>query len=189
MALTLPTFTAGQKIRASTLQQLSDALNILQPVYAIKGADESVNNLGSGTTLQNDDALSLALVANTNYWLDLELIYGEAAGTGIDLKTAWTFPAGCRLDLAVVAPHNAWVAAAGGALEVEWGAWQAVTASPSSTITFGTTNAAKFSAHVRGVVANGANAGSLQLQWAQGVGSASNVTVYRGSCLKLQRLP
>lgn len=41
---------------------------------------------------------------------------------------------------------------------------------------------------VRGVVGNGANAGNLQLQWAQGVASASNLTVKGGSSLVLTPL-
>jgi len=189
VTLTLPTPLAGGRLRASSVQQLVTAIQALTPVYAVKGSDESVNNSGTGTTLHNDTALFVSLAANTTYWLDLSLIFTEAAGTGIDLKTAWTLPASCRLDLSVTAPHSAWVATAGSALEVEWAAWTAVTSSPSGTLTFGTTNAATFGAHVRGVVTNGANAGTLQFQWAQNASSASNVTVKRGSALKLQQLP
>lgn len=186
--MALSDLPAGRRLRASDVNLIIATINARAIISAVKGSDESVNSGSTGTTLHNDAALSAAVAANTSYWLDLELIYTEAAGTAIDLKCAWNAPALCRLDLANVGPHNAWVAAAGGALEVEWAAWTAITSFPSSTITFGTTNAATFSAHVRGVVANGANAGTLQFQWAQNSGSASNLTVKRGSALKLTPL-
>lgn len=171
-------FFAGQRLRASDLINMA-------PVAAVKATDESVNSGGTGTTLHNDAALAVSLRANTLYWLDLALIATEAAGTSIDLKVGWTFPTGCRLDLVIVAPHVNWVATAGSALEVEWAAWQNITTSPSPTVTFGTSNAAFFSYHVRGVVSVGSTAGTLRLQWAQGTASASNLTVKSGSSLVL----
>lgn len=177
------TVFAGNIIYASDINDLS-------PVSAIKTADESVNSAGTGTTLQNDNHLVATLRANTNYQVDLVLLATQAAaGTGTDIKCAWTFPAGCTLDLAVVGAHTAWVATAGAALEVEWAAWQNATSSPSGTVSFGTIQTVVFSYHVRGTIRVGATAGALQFQWAQQNSSASDLTVKAGSSLILTPLP
>lgn len=173
-------YSAGQALTAALL------LGAL-PFGPIKQVDESVNNAGTGTTLQNDNELLAAVTANTNYKVDLHLFAVEAAGTGIDMKAAWTFPSGCLLDLAVVAPQAGWQNPIGTNLEAEWAAWQGVTTSPTASITFGTTNAATFSYHVRGTLRVG-TAGTLQLQWAQANSNAANLTVRSGSSLILTPL-
>lgn len=170
-------FYGLQKLRASDL-------NKIVPQYALKDADESVSTASTGTTLHDDLKLFVSLAANATYAIDLTLIYIEAVGTGIDIKAAWTFPTGCTLNFGSVGPHNAWVAAAGAALEAEWAAWQNVTASPSSSITFGTTNVASFTMRANGIIQVGSTAGTLRFQWAQANGSASNLTVKAGSSLK-----
>lgn len=172
-------FSAGQILHAS------DLIRIL-PVFVIKAVDESVNNTGTGATLHNDGALFVSVSANITYKVDLHLIYTEATGTGIDLKAAWTFPSGCRLDLANVGAHQSWANAA--AMEAEWAAWQNVTSSPSGTIAFGSSNAANFSMHARGTIQVGGTGGTLQLQWAQNTGAAGNLTVKAGSSLVLTPL-
>jgi hypothetical protein len=172
-------FSAGQTLTAANL------IAIL-PIPVIKGADESVTNAGTGTTLQNDNELLAAVTANTNYKIDLVLLVVEAAGTGIDIKVAWTQPAGCVLDLGPVAPHASWVSAA--ALEVEWAAWQAETGTTTASKSFGSTNSATFAYHFRGTLRVGSTAGTFQLQWAQVNGSASALTVKAGSSLILTPL-
>jgi hypothetical protein len=191
MSLSLPTFPAGGKIRASQLTQLVTALGILAPIFVVKPTDENWNSGsgGGGTTLHNDSALFASVAANTSYWVDLALEAIEAAGTSIDIKAGWTFPTGARIDFAAAAPHLNWSSGAGTALEVEWSSWQGETTSPSTTKQWGTVNGVAFSYHVRGVLRVGANSGTLQFQWAQNAASASNLTVKAGSTLKLQQLP
>lgn len=173
-------FSAGQILHAS------DLIRVL-PVWVIKAADESLNNGGGvGTTLQNDNELLVAVAANTTYKVDLHLLANEAVSNVIDVKCAWTFPSGCRLDLANAGPHNLWTGAAA-QQEVEWAAWQNVTSSPSGSITFGT-GTTTLSVHARGTLQVGGSAGTLQLQWAQGTVNASNVTVKAGSSLVLTPL-
>lgn len=175
------TYAAGDKPTAAQL-------NAMLPRWAIKTADESVNSGSTGTTLQNDDTLLVAVDANATYKVDLHLLASQAAAGAIDLKTAWTFPTGCTLDLIVVAPHTAWPPAVATDLETEWATWQNVTSSPSGTISFGTVNGTVFSYHVRGTIRVGSTAGNLQFQWAQNTSSASNVTVKSGSSLVLSPL-
>jgi hypothetical protein len=181
------TFYAGNRVTGAQLQALVTQIDRLTPLTAFKTTDESVNNGGTGTTLQNDDVLFCAVTANTNYRVDFSLLYTEAAGTGIDLKCAWTMPTGSRLDLGVAGPSTAWTGAAA-ALEAEWSAWQNQTTSPTGTISFGTTNAAAFSMQASGSLRVGSTAGTFQFQWAQLNSSASNVTVKAGSVLTLTPL-
>lgn len=181
------TFYAGNKVTGAQLQALVTQIDLLTPLTAFKTSDESVNNGGSGTTLQNDDALLVTVTANTNYRVDLALLFTESAGTGIDLKCAWAFPTGSRLDLAPIGPNIAWTGAAA-ALEAEFSAWQNQTTSPSGTISFGTTNAATFSMQATGSLRVGSSGGTFQFMWAQQNASASNVTVKAGSVLTLTPL-
>lgn len=175
------TVYAGNIIYASDI-------NNLTPVMAYKGSDESVNNAGTGTTLQNDDALVVAGRASTNYAVTFVLLYTEAAGTGIDIKCAWTQPSGCTLNLGVAGPNLAWTGAAGAA-EAEWSAWQNQTSTPTGTISFGSTNAAALSMQASGTWLVGATAGNLQFQWAQQNSNASNLTVKLGSLLIITPIP
>jgi hypothetical protein len=169
------TVYAGNIIYASDVNDLS-------PIQALKLLDESVNNGGTGTTLQNDNELTVSGRANTNYSIIFGLLYTEAAGTGIDIKCAWTQPSGCTLNLANAGPNLAWTGAAAAA-EAEWSAWQNQTGTTTGTISFGSTNAAALSVLSLGSWKVGATAGSLQFQWAQQNSSASNLTVKAGSVL------
>jgi hypothetical protein len=169
-------FGAGQSLTAASL-------NNAFPNGLIKQADENYNNgTGTGTTLHGDTELNVPILASTNYHVNAHILVIEAAGTGIDLKVAWTQPAGCILDLAVVAPHTAWNASAA-ALEAEWAAWQAETGTTSASKSYGTTNSASFSYHFRGVLRVGATGGFFRLWWAQVNASVSNLTVKAGSSL------
>lgn len=168
-------YSAGQTLTAALL------IGAL-PFGVVKQADESVI---SSTTLQNDNELLVTLAANTTYRLDLALLATEATGTTADIKLAWTMPSGCRLDAAAIGPHVSWTGS-GTVQEVEFASWQAETSSPTSSKSFGTVNASiNFGYHVRGIVANGSTAGTLQLQWAQVASVAENVTVRAGSSLIL----
>lgn len=175
-------FGAGQTLTAADL-------NAVMPVWWIKGADESLNNGGGvGTTLQGDDELNLAVTANTTYKIDAHILVVEAAGSGIDMKIAWSQPVGCILDLAAVAPHTEWPAPSAGNKEVEWAAWQADTGVVAATHNFGT-NTVTFSYHFRGALRVGANGGFFRLQWAQLNASGSNLTVKAGSSIFLTPAP
>lgn len=177
------TFYALQKTRASKL-------NELQPLLKRKGVDENWNSSsgGGGTTLQDDNELFITGVAGVTYALSIALLVIEAAGTGIDIKIAWTQPTGCTLDLASAAPHTAW-GGSSATLETEWASWSGETGSPTSTINFGTTNSAKFGYHFEGTWQVGSTGGPLRLQWAQVNPNAANLTVKAGSRMWGQPVP
>lgn len=189
MALTLPTFASGSRVRASALTQITAALTALSPLQAWKSADETINNAGTGATLHNDIHLALPYAANTNYKLNVDMIYLESAGTSVDMKVAFTFGSNCRLDLAAQGPHVNWTSLFGSNLEAEWNAWVAETSSPTSTHTFGTVNGVSFSMVGDGTFRTGASSGTLRVQWAQGIASANTLTVKAGSSLTLQQVP
>lgn len=171
----MPYYSAGQTLTAALL------IGAL-PFGPTKQVDESVI---SSTTLQNDNELFASLAANTSYHIDLTLLVTEATGTTADIKLAWTQPSGCRLDAAAIGAHVSWNGTSG-AVEVEFGSWQGETSTTTSSKSFGTINAGlNFGYQIKGTVANGANAGTLQLQWAQVASVAENVTVRAGSSLLL----
>lgn len=153
----------------------------------VKPSDESVSSASTGTTLQDDNHLSLTGVANTLYAVRLCALVIEGSSTVTDIKMAWTQPSGCTLNLAGVAPHIDYNASAA-ALETEWAAWQNETGTTTSTKQFGTSTTV-FSYVFSGTWEVGSTGGPLQLQWAQRVANAANLTMKQGSSLVLTPLP
>ncbi len=86
---------------------------------------------------------------------------------------------------AAIGAHVSWTGSAA-AQEVEFNSWQGETGSPTSSKSFGTINAGiSFGYQIKGTVACGGTAGTLQLQWAQVASVAEAVTVRAGSSLLL----
>jgi hypothetical protein len=173
------TFYALQKLRAS-------ALNALLPIGVMKQTNEDVSSATTGTTLQDDNELQVTVAANSVYWVDVMVEYAEAAGTGVDIKIAWTQPSGCTLNLGVVGPHANWTSSPTANLEVEWNAWRNETGSPTNFRNFGSINGIQFSLHFRGTLQVGNTGGKFGMQWAQVNLSATLLTVYAGSAMQLQ---
>lgn len=176
-------FYALQKWRAS------DANKLLMQ-WKRKSFDESWNSSsgGGGTTLHNDAELFVTLSPNTTYGLLFVPIVNEALGTAIDIQMAWTLPAGCAFTMGFIGAHQSYNSTAAN-VEVEFASWQNETGTTTSTITHGTTNAAKFGNIGVGSVTVTSAGGVLQFQWAQKNASASNLTVYSGSLLIAWPLP
>jgi hypothetical protein len=186
MSLTLPTFASGSRVRASALTQITAALNALTPIKVIKAADQAY--AVSSIVLQNDTHLLVAGAANTIYEFELNMIYQESAGQGVDCKIAFTQPASCRLDAQVTGAHANWNGTPGTNLEAEWAAFQNETATTTSTRTFGTTTL-PFGVKVSGTWQVGATAGNLRLQASQGTSSVNTLTIKAGSSLILRPMP
>ena len=127
----------------------------------------------SNAVLQNDDELLFAIKANEVWRFKAYLRFNS--GTVPDIQFAFTVPAGATVQYGgydngpgVLAPKV--VNASGGFYDVN-GA-----------------GAIDNFAVIEGVVVNGANAGNVQLQWAQYSSTASNTTVKKGSCILADRL-
>lgn len=175
MALTaIP--VAGAKLRASIYNaNLTERTDL----YIAKSLDESVT---SSTALQNDDVLALAVVANATYhgMLVAATVGGNAAG---DIKFGWTFPTGATLHFPAVGPHNG--IASGSQADGEWIGRLSAT-SGTTTVPHGASTDVLTSIIYLHLF-TGANAGTLQLQWAQQSSSGTASTLKAGSYMWLRR--
>ena len=180
MALTtIP--AAGAKLRGSVLNSL---ITEVRAVAALKGTSENVT---SSTTLQNDDELFVAVEASCSYLMDGLVLYSGDGSN--DIKLAFTFPTGATVHWSGIGAHTAWTGNVA-QVEAEFGAVQNATSSPTSSVGYGNHTSASviFAIHLKGAIVVGANAGNLQLQWAQ-TGSTGNATTLRaGSWIRLNRI-
>lgn len=136
-----------------------------------KTADESVNN---STTLQNDDHLAWAVGAN-EIWAFRAFLYFTIASGDPGVKTAFTVPAassGYRSRVLM-----------SGATYI-----QNTLADLTTSDGAAPTSVTLLIVRLEGVYIGGANAGTVQLQWAQNSAVASNLTLKLGSYIDLKRL-
>lgn len=137
----------------------------------VKNADESVT---SSITLQDDDELTVALAANTDYAFSIWLrTTSGGGGTNGSIKCALTVPAGATLQFSGIWEGSAGPQTADPIL---------ATATALPMPLNGTSNCW---ARIDGTVRNGANAGNLTLQWAQNTSSGTATVVKAGSSLTL----
>ncbi len=136
-----------------------------------KLADE---NVVSSTTLQNDDHLAFPIAANETWSFSGWLIVTSASGTP-DLRLAFTVPAGATLRWSGFGDGNT-------------GADHEVIVTSGFVDVFQVTGGSwRDWVQVRGIVVNGANAGTVQMQWAQNVSNGSAMTIQAGSYLQASR--
>lgn len=139
----------------------------------VKDTDETVN---STTTLQNDDAITFSVAANEDWQFEGTLFVNSAITP--DFKLDFAGPSGATGYWGVTSWADGTVTANAhnqvGALS---GSGQGLTS-------------ADWPIAIRfwGGIANGANAGSLTLQWAQNTSDAGNTTVLAGSYIKYQQV-
>lgn len=141
------------------------------PTVVFKTADETVNN---SNVLQNDDELLLAIAANEVWAFEINLYV--SGNTTADFKAALVIPALATMLWAYIwdgsANFDACITASGASNNINL---------PGAG-TYGTIK-------ITGCVFNGANAGNLQLQWAQVVATVVDTTVKKGSCLVAYKKP
>lgn len=165
MASTTP--QAGGRITAALLAGIA-------PLAVIKGAGENVT---SSTTLQNDDALLLSVVANATYlffcWLDYE---GGTQGSS-DIKWTWSVPSGAAIR------YGGFYIGTTGTLH------GSSVITEATTVSAGTNGAGNLtSAFMPGSLQTSSTAGTVQLQWAQNTSSGTATTVHGLSFLALWRI-
>lgn len=154
---------AGSRITASMLRAVA-------PLAAYKTADETVT---SSTTLQADDQLFIALLANATYSWDLWLNYEGGTQGSSDLKTGWSLPASASLKGSAEYVNNA------GSSIVE------VYFTGASTLAPGTNGSGQVRGFTaRGTITTSATAGNMQLEWCQNTVSATGTIVHAGSVLR-----
>jgi len=157
---------AGGRLTAATLQQVA-------PYCVIKGSDESVT---SSATLQNDDALFLAVAANTSWLFDCYLDYQGGTLGSSDIKWTWAAPSGATLVYGL------------SQLDTSGNNEASVSYAGSATVTAGTNGASLRSARMYGSLIVGSTAGTLQLKWAQNTSSGTATTVHAQSYLTLWQI-
>ena len=146
------------------------------PVRTVRAtANQGVSN----TTLTNSTYLKEALLANEVVRFQASLITGASAG---DIKFAFTVPAGATII---------WGFAGGGRWDSggTWVSSPVVATSSGAALDWVGQNAGvqEFMILIIGSVVNGANAGDLQLQFAELVNTAT-ATVYANSTLTTERI-
>jgi len=140
-------------------------------LLAIADSDESVSN----DTIQDDNELSLAVEANSVYRVFGRLMFTTGTSTTPDAKFGFTYPSGATASLNRISL----VTTATTAAEVNWGT-RHQESSPSTALPLGvisTGNIPVSPVIVVGVLRVGANAGTLQLQWAQNTSTGGTPTV------------
>lgn len=134
----------------------------------IKTADETVNN---SNTLQDDDELNTSVSANETLLVEAFLLVDFKSAS--DLKIAWSAPALCTGYHPAISATDV---NANGAENHNVASTRLGTTSQLSLITDDC------------LFINGANAGTVKLQWAQNTAVAEDTIVKAGSLLRVTRL-
>lgn len=165
------TFASGEVLTAANMTTY-----FAQQACVVKSADENVT---ASTTLQPDDELSIAVSANTTYWLEAMIIYkGPSAG---DIKIHWSLPSGATVDWS----SNGLGTGAAGTVEVVSRSYH----NAGSTIGLGCIDTStECCALPMGVVVIGGTAGNVVLEWAQNTSNATPSTVIADSMMTLTRI-
>lgn len=171
------TWTDGNSLGATDVNT-----KIVQAVYIDKPIDETVT---SSVTIQNDDHLKFAAVANTNYWVKGHiLVTGENSTSSGGIQFGWYAPSGATFHWCSDAPGSGAEADTDGIAQVSRRA-QGVSNLPDlSTIGTGSPLIISF----RGVFRIGATAGTCGFRWAQASSSATTTRVMALSAILVQKL-
>lgn len=129
----------------------------------VKPSDESIS---STTSAQNDDHLLLSVTANTNYSVDLFLIY-TSSSTAIAYD--FTVPTGATLQWHPSKDST-------GTIRQNPGDWWSAASTGGRDVVY-----------IRGILKVGVTAGNLQFRWWQSVASGTSI-VRADSTLKLEEL-
>lgn len=146
--------------------------------YVRKTTDETINN---STALQNDDVLFSPLAASSGtYQFEMNIFY--SATTVADIKFAFTWPLGATVEWGIIG------LATGAATNTGDATFGFQNVSGSSIAIGGIGATTHVPAQIFGDIVMGANAGNLQLQWAQQNLEATNCIVRSRSNLRLWRV-
>lgn len=151
---------AGTRLTAAMLRAAA-------PLSAYKATSQA----GVSSTLANDSALVIPLLANAVY--DFELVLGYTGGTtgSSDIKVAWVLPGSATIGYTVYGNTTS-----GNPTDAPW-----VTSAGAQAL--GTNGASPIGAVLSGTVATVGTAGTMQLQWARNNSSGTVPTVLAGSVL------
>lgn len=146
----------------------------------VKSADESISN---SITPQNDDDLSMSVVANATY-IFLALLHQTLGGTTVDIRIDFAYPTGCTLHEGGIGPAAALTGTAGTGEFVS----RLGNVSTQSTDTIYGSDSTPTSILKGGVLIVGGTAGTFNLRFAQGATHATAITMKEGSFLWMHRI-
>jgi len=144
-----------------------------RPEVIWKAATETVNN---SAVLQNDDDLLLTMAANEVWLVELMLLLESASATP-DFKFGWTYPVACTMYWGYSGGEPA------GARPTWSGIGAVLVLRIQTDEMIALAVAGVIGLRITAIVTNGANAGTLQLQWAQNGATAENSSILINSCL------
>lgn len=133
-------------------------------VRKVKTEDASINN---SAVLENEVNLYFSIGANEIWAFEMWLYF--TSGAIPDLKYTFTVPTGCTMY---------WIDEWNG---TQFNATEVVVRTDSAGNNVGS--------GMKGHIVNGANAGTVQLQWAQNTANASDTTLLKGSYIIATKLP
>lgn len=159
----------------------------LSSPFAIKPADLS---RASVTAVSNDTDMVVTGVAGRTYLVTfMARVSGAGSATLGDITFQWSYPVGAGsaftmgyLGLATAVAYGVSTAGSINTITVT------DTGSPSTSVAFGTPSTNFSTVTATGVWVVGATSGSLQLQWAQRVSTATATVLGKGSCILLTRM-
>lgn len=171
----MATFLAGQKLRASELNDIG--------ITAYCTTDVTKN---ANTTLGDVTGMSVSLAANAQYAVD-GWLYWQSNPTA-DIKFGWTVPSGTTGFWSIIGPRvdTAPVAGSERINHTDYG-----TVATSSTLSAAGDDeftGTVFISAVPHCYFTTTNAGTLQLQFAQNTSNASNTIIKTGSWMRVTRL-
>ena len=160
-------------VDGSQLTGISAGATILM---AVKTVDETVNN---SVTYQNDDHLTVTVAANTTYILELVMLISQSS-TGVGVIAQFTAPLGGTVH------SNVFRNAATNSAIYLYGRHNSLSINDEAGVAAGVGNYNIIKSN--GVFFNGANGGSLTVQWAQHTLTVADTNVLKGSYLKLTKV-
>lgn len=170
--MTKPTYVTGDVPTASEINEWFVGVN-----FARKSSTESVT---SSTTLQDDDDLSVAVLANGVYVVECHVFY-DAATAG-DLKLGWSYPAAATGTFTALglSPSPAPPSSS-----------DDVTATADIATAFnlgGAGTGTTLSAFIKGLLVVSSTAGNFRVQWSQVSSTGTATRLFSPSYLLLRRV-
>lgn len=148
------------------------------PVFARRTADATAISLS--TTLTDDSALFVTVVANAVYVVQSQIIY--TADPSGDLLIGWSGPASASFDWGINGPGSSQTTTTGTFYN------GSNTISGSDTVGGVSAVGSPVIARPGGVLVTSGTAGTFKFRWAQGTSNANGTTVKAGSYLYLTRV-
>jgi hypothetical protein len=185
---TVPVFPALSAPTAAQMQQLTDAITALMPLYG-----EVPSGLPNGgvtftsTTLGSVLGLNVTVAQNCTYVWEAHLFYTAGRTEGLDVRML--FPSLAKIDQGTQSPWNTDPGLNGGThADIEWYSILDQSSPAATRDIGGCSTGLVLNAVLKGRLKTGATGGSLTLQAAQHTGGGTATIIKTGSYLHVRRV-